>query len=71
MMNSKNAPRSQPQRVLDAPITTGKLATMPTHSPSQENIRERAYELYENRGRGHGQNEQDWIRAERELLNHD
>jgi hypothetical protein len=31
-------------------------------------IRERAYELYESRGREPGQDEQDWFRAEKELL---
>jgi hypothetical protein len=69
MMNPKTAPQSQPQRVLDPPCSTGKLATMPTHGPSQDKIRERAYKLYENRGREHGQDKQDWFRAEQELLN--
>jgi hypothetical protein len=36
--------------------------------PSDGKIRERAYELYESRGRGPGQDEQDWLRAEKELL---
>ena len=31
-------------------------------------IRRRAYELYESRGYGDGQAEQDWIQAEREVL---
>ena len=31
-------------------------------------IRERAYQLYESRGREPGQEEQDWFRAEREFL---
>jgi hypothetical protein len=36
--------------------------------PSDSKIRERAYQLYEGRGRGAGQDEQDWLRAETELL---
>jgi hypothetical protein len=36
--------------------------------PSDSKIRERAYQLYEGRGRGPGQDEQDWLRAETELL---
>ena len=36
--------------------------------PSQDMIRVRAYELYENRGRENGQDEQDWLRAEQEIL---
>jgi hypothetical protein len=69
MMNPKAAPQSQPQRVLDPPSSTGKLAAIPTHVPSHDKIRDRAYKLYENRGRGHGQDEQDWFRAEQELIN--
>jgi hypothetical protein len=41
---------------------------MPGTVPSQDRIRERAYELYENRGREPGRDEQDWLRAEREIL---
>ena len=41
---------------------------MPDTVPSQDLIRERAYELYENRGREPGQDEQDWLRAEQEIL---
>jgi len=47
----------------------GKLARMPDAVPSDSKIRERAYELYESRGREPGQDEQDWLRAEREVLN--
>lgn len=34
----------------------------------QEAIRERAYELYKERGDGNGDAVQDWVRAEREIL---
>jgi hypothetical protein len=34
----------------------------------ESEIRRRAYELYESRGYADGQAEQDWIRAEREVL---
>ena len=36
----------------------------------QEQIRQRAYELYEKRGRRDGHHEQDWAQAEAELLAH-
>jgi hypothetical protein len=49
----------------DSPI---KVATMPNTAAPQDMIRERAYQLYESRGREPGQEEQDWFRAERELL---
>jgi hypothetical protein len=45
-----------------------QLAMMPNTAPRQDMIRERAYELYESRGREPGQAEQDWFRAERELF---
>jgi len=37
-------------------------------SDLQDRIRVRAYELYESRGYGHGCDEQDWLRAEQEIL---
>jgi hypothetical protein len=44
------------------------MALMPNTPAPQDKIRERAYELYESRGCEPGQDEQDWLRAERELL---
>jgi len=35
--------------------------------PSEEEIRERAYHRYLERGGGHGQDFDDWLEAEREL----
>jgi hypothetical protein len=46
----------------------GHLAVMPDTVSSQDLIRMRAYELYESRGREPGQDEQDWLRAEQEIL---
>ena len=37
--------------------------------PTDEEIARRAYELFEQRGRGHGHDLDDWLRAEHELLN--
>lgn len=34
----------------------------------RERIQQRAYELYEARGRGDGHHEEDWARAESEIL---
>jgi hypothetical protein len=36
-------------------------------TPTKEEIRGRAYEVYEARGRRHGQDVDDWITAERDL----
>jgi hypothetical protein len=40
-------------------------ATFP--GPSEEDIRERAYHRYQQRGGGHGLDFEDWLEAEREL----
>ena len=48
--------------------SVGELAVMPEAFPPQNKISERAYELYESRGREPGQDEQDWLRAEQEIL---
>jgi hypothetical protein len=57
-----------PQSKTVANPKSSPVATMPGPVPSQDRIRERAYELYETRGRTHGQDEQDWLRAEQEII---
>jgi hypothetical protein len=45
-----------------------RLSIMPeTTNPTEEQIRERAYEIYLARGREDGQEVSDWLAAEREL----
>ena len=58
------------QKVVTTTNSPAKLAMMPDNAPPQDKIRERAYELYESRGRETGQDEQDWLRAETELSKH-
>ena len=48
--------------------TTRKTATTEAQTDLEEQIRARAYELYEERGREDGHHEEDWIAAEREVL---
>lgn len=49
--------------------TSLPTAPPPTASASevQEQIRRRAYELYEERGRGDGRDLEDWLQAESEV----
>jgi hypothetical protein len=55
--------------VVDSSKTSpGKFEIMPPAVPTDSKIRERAYELYESRDRKPGLDEQDWLRAEKELL---
>jgi hypothetical protein len=68
MSSLKTQKQPQPKIVVDPKSSPGKVARMPSTVPSQDRIRERAYELYESRGRKPGQDEQDWLHAEREIL---
>jgi Protein of unknown function (DUF2934) len=43
-------------------------SSAPTPIDLEAQIRQRAYELYEERGRTPGQETEDWFRAEREVL---
>lgn len=68
MFDPKAHKQPKPKVILGSKSSPGKVAMMPGTVPSQDTIRERAYELYESRGREPGQDEQDWLRAEREIL---
>ena len=69
MSSLKTQKQPQPKIVAGPKSFPGKELRMPNAVPSQDRIRERAYELYEGRGREPGQDEQDWLHAEREILN--
>lgn len=68
MFDPKTLKQSKPTPVVTQKTSAARLAMMPDTVPPQDRIKERAYELYESRGRQPGQNEQDWFRAEKELL---
>lgn len=68
MISPKTLKQPQPKIVSGPKSSTGNVAIMPDTVPSQDRIRGRAYELYESRGREAGQDEQDWLRAEQEIL---
>jgi hypothetical protein len=69
MSSLKTQQQPQPKIVVDPKSFPSNVARMPNTVPSQDRIRARAYELYESRGRKPGQDEQDWLHAEREILN--
>jgi len=48
--------------------TNPDVETQPSGKITQEEIAQRAYALYEARGRGDGHDLDDWLEAERELL---
>jgi hypothetical protein len=47
----------------------GTVATQaaPSRRPTREQIAQRAFEIYQSRGGGHGRDLDDWLRAEQEL----
>ena len=69
MIDPKATKAPQPEIAVVPKSSSGKVAMMSDPAPSQDMIRARAYELYEDRGHEPGQDEQDWLRAEREILN--
>lgn len=68
MFDPKSLKHTKANVVVPPKNAPAKLAAMPEAVLPQERIRERAYELYEIRGRQAGQDEQDWLCAEQELL---
>jgi hypothetical protein len=50
-----------------APSVEQKEEASMSHGPTQDQIRLRAYQIYLERGGHHGQELDDWLRAEREL----
>jgi Protein of unknown function (DUF2934) len=69
MIDPKASKQPKPNTFSDLKKVPSKMAIMLDTVRSQELIRVRAYELYESRGREPGQDEQDWFRAEQEILN--
>jgi hypothetical protein len=67
MFNSKTLKQKKPNVAVTPKNPPDKLAIMPGTVPTQDRISERAYELYESRGREPGQDKQDWFRAELEF----
>lgn len=65
--NASNKSTSKPTGTV-TPISQGNGAPSSLPEDIQEQIRARAYELYEARGRQEGFHDQDWAQAESEVL---
>jgi len=57
-----------PEAISASAIRKNSVSVAPTPTDLETQIRQRAYELYEERGRTPGQETEDWFRAEREVL---
>ncbi len=62
-----NTPNRKPAKKRQTSPQKTKPPARGRGDPSEEEIRRRAYELYEQRGRKPGYEHEDWARAEREL----
>ncbi|HZI08060.1 MAG TPA: DUF2934 domain-containing protein [Archangium sp.] len=63
--HSKTSPNTPAPQMPETPARNAAASNRAT--PTHEQIARRAYELFLARGAGHGQHEQDWAQAEREL----
>ncbi|MFB1483032.1 DUF2934 domain-containing protein [Corallococcus sp. RDP092CA] len=62
------APKAAPERTGDKqPVAPASAPMSRSAAPTQEQIARRAYEIFQARGGTHGNPEQDWHQAEREL----
>jgi hypothetical protein len=66
----KASTKQKPTTLASPKSTPPKVAFLPDQVPLHDRIRERAYELYESRGREHGNEQQDWLKAEQEIRTH-
>ncbi len=68
---TKKARTTQPPVPIDtakSPVAAKSANAVGTPQDALEQIRRRAYELYEQRGGQHGYHEQDWLQAESEVM---
>lgn len=70
--NAGGMARNNPSQMVrqvpgNTPTSTARSATRPARAPTLEQIRLRAFQIYESRGCVHGHDIEDWTQAEREL----
>ncbi len=70
MYDPRASTLKKPTPLASPKSTPPKVTILPDHVPLHDRIKERAYELYESRGRENGNEEQDWLRAEQEIRTH-
>lgn len=69
MFDPKAFKRSKLKTIASPKSTPPKLTVITVPTPSHDQIKERAYQLYEKRGSQDGQAQQDWFMAEQQILN--
>ena len=69
-MAKAKTPRSENPSKKVVSLSTGRISAAKKNRPEtlEEEIRRRAYELYEQRGCTPGSESEDWLRAEQEIV---
>ena len=69
MFDPKAIKRSKAKVLASTQSTSRPSLVISDPVPSQDQIRERAYQIYQSRGGQDGQAQQDWLVAEQQILN--
>jgi hypothetical protein len=69
MFASHASTAAKPKTLTVPKDTSARVAPVSDAAGLDKKIRERAHQLYEDRGREPGKDQQDWVRAEQEILN--
>jgi DUF2934 family protein len=69
MFDSHASTAAKPKTLTIPKNSFTRVAPVSDTTGLENKIRERAHQLYEDRGREPGQDEQDWVQAEHEILN--
>ena len=69
-MSDSHASTPAKPKTLTVPKKTARVAPISDAAGVENKIRERAHQLYEARGCEPGNDQQDWVQAEHEILNH-
>jgi hypothetical protein len=71
MIQSDGEPEEMPKKSRDTRKPEMEQAEVAAQAPTYEEICERAYQIHIERGREHGRDVDDWLQAERELMQND
>jgi Protein of unknown function (DUF2934) len=70
MSDSHASTAAKPKTLTVPKKTFARVAPISDAAGLENKIRERAHQLYEGRGYEPGKDQQDWLQAEHEILNH-
>ena len=69
MLNPQTSTPAKPKTLTIPKQPFARVAPISDAAGLEDQIRERAHQLYEDRGREPGRDMQDWVQAEQEILN--